>query len=149
MCSLHDEWCGCGTFADVIFYRKPQRRTNEEVMEMNVVANDAALNNATSQHDTLADRESVYDLPLEDMAGYDYPMMDDDVGYSHITEPSAAVDDIHAYDPLLADQPGYTSPSNDIIGHSNTHEPPADTNYLVLLDDEGKLGNAPEVPPPR
>ena len=146
MCSLHNEWCGCGTFVDVIFYRKGQRRTNEEVTDMNVFANDAALNDVTSQYETLADRESVYDRPLDDMAGYDNPVIDDNVGYSDVNDLSAAVDNRQAYEPLHDDRPCYTSPSNDIIGHNNSQEPLADTMYLELLDDDD---NTLEILPPR
>ena len=113
---------------------------------MNVFANDAALNDVRSQYETLA-QMSAYDLSVDDMTGYDNPMIDDVVGFSHVKDLSAAVDDRYAYEPLHDDRPCYTSPSNDIIGHNNSQEPPADNKYLVLLDDEGKLGNASEVPP--
>ena len=122
------------------------------IRDRSVFANDAALNNATSRYETLAERESVYDLPLEDMAGYDNPMMDGNVAYSRIEEPSAALDDRNAYESVHDDQPHYTPltpPCSDNIGHKNTQGPPTDAKYLVLLDDKGKLGNPPEVPPPR
>jgi len=149
-CEPNNSVSDCDVFADVILYRKPQRQTNEEVMDMNVFANDAALNNATSQYETLTDKEPVYDVPIEDVAAFDNPIMDDDVRY--VKEPSAAADDRNAYESIHDDQPYYTPltpPSSDNIGSNDTEEPLADDKYLVLLDDEGKLGNAPEVPPPR
>ena len=125
--------------ADVLLYRKRQQQTREEMTNMNVLDDDT-----TWLHATPAQKVPVYEATLPDTEGYDNPITNDDFGFNSPEQPPsyASTQDGKTYTPLAP------TPSVN-IGHNSAPEPPADTKYLVLLDDEGKLGNPPEVLPPR
>jgi len=124
-------------FADVLLYRKRQRQTREEMTNMNVLDDTAWL------HGTPAEKVSVYEALPPDTEGYDNPIANDDVGFNSPEQPpsNASTQDGKTYTPLAL-------PPTVNIGHNGAQEPPADTKYLVLVDDERKLGNPSEVPPP-
>ena len=98
------------------------------------------LGGTTWQFDTPAKKESAYEAPLIDTTGYDNPITNDDVVYNGDKQTSshASMHDGKTHVALFP-------PSSVTIGHKNIAESPADTNYLELLDDEGKLGNPSDV----
>ena len=101
------------------------------------------LDDTTWLHATRAEKVSVYEAPLPDTEGYDNPITNDDVGFNNPEHPPAyaSTQNSKTYTPLAP-------PPNVSIGQNTAPEPRADTKYLVLMDDEGKLGNPPEVTPP-
>ena len=101
------------------------------------------LDDTTWQFDTPAAKVSVYETLLIDTTGYDNPVTTDDVDHNSDEQPPS-----HASMHDGKTSPALVPPSSVNIGHNNVVESPADTNYLTLLDDEGKLGNSPEVPSP-
>ena len=121
--------------ADVLLYRKRQQQTREEMTNMNVLDDDT-----TWLHATPAQKVPVYEATLPDTEGYDNPITNDDFGFNSPEQPPsyASTQDGKTYTPLAP------TPSVN-IGHNSAPEPPADTKYLVLLDDEGKLGNPPDI----
>jgi len=110
----------------------------------------------TTGYEDLVNKTTGYEALVNDTAGNGNPITRDEVRYNSVTQASTAGGDKHAYG-HIHEQPvtnvsmhNVTRPlSNDDIGQCNIPEPQTDTKYLVLLDDEGKLGNPLEVPPPR
>jgi len=96
------------------------------------------LDDTTRLHVTLAEKVSVYEIPLPNTEGYDNPIANDDAGFNSPEQPPAYA---LTYSPLV-------SSSSVNIGDSNTPEPPSDPQYLVLVDDKGRLGNPSDVRPP-
>ena len=80
---------------------------------------------------------SAYEAPLPNTEVYHNPIANDDVGFNSFEQPPAYAS---TYTPL-ASSPGVN------IGDNTTPEPPSDSKYLVLVDDEGKLDNTPDVRP--
>ena len=111
--------------AAVLLCRRQRERTPVQTTNINIIAS-SAENNVT--------------------AGHVNPSNSDGVGNRRAEQRSTAGEVERAYDQIYT---RLAPTSGDNIGLRNMPEPPTDTMYLELFDDDGERGNPPEVPPPR